>query len=42
MSGYHPIGIMPEEKPKTADATANGKWHWNVAPFGICSLPGVF
>ena len=32
---------MLEAKPKTAFATS-GKWHWNVAPFIICLLPGVF
>ena len=32
-SGYPQIGLTPE---------ANRKWHWNVAPFQICSLPGVF
>ena len=41
-SGYHHIGLTPEAKTKTAFTTARGKWHWNVAPFGICSLPGVF
>ena len=40
-SGYHHIGLTPEVKPKMAFATTNGKWHWNVAPFGICSLPGI-
>ena len=29
-------------KPETAFATISGIWHWNVAPFGIFSLPGVF
>ena len=41
-SGYYNISLIPEGKPKPAFATACGKWHWNVAPFGICSLPGVF
>ena len=40
--GYHHIGLTPEAKPKTAFATTCGKWHWNMAPFNICSLPGVF
>ena len=41
-SGYYHIGLTPEAKPKTAFATMSGKWHWNMAPFGICLLPGVF
>ena len=40
-SGYHQIGLTPKAKPKTAFATTSGKWHLNVAPFRICSLPGV-
>ena len=42
MLGYHHIGSTPEAKLKTAFATTSGKWHWNMTPFGICSLPGVF
>ena len=41
-SGYHYIGLTPHAKPKTAFTITSGKWHCNVAPFGICSLPGVF
>ena len=41
-SGYHNIGLTPEAEPKTAFATTRGKYYWNIAPFGICSLPGVF
>ena len=41
-SGYHHISLTLEAKPKTAFATTSGKWNWNVATFGICSLPGVF
>ena len=40
-SEYHHIGLTPEVKPKTAFATKSRKWHWNVAPFRICSLQGV-
>ena len=40
-SGYHHISSTSEAKPKTDFAT-NGEWHWNIAPFGICSLPDVF
>ena len=40
-SGYHHIGLTPEAKPKTAFATS-GTWHWNITPFSISSLPGVF
>ena len=41
-SGYDHIGPTPEAKPKTASATTSRKWHWNVVPFRICSLPDVF
>ena len=41
-SGYHHIGLTPEAKQKIAFATISRKWHWNAAPFGICSLPGEF
>ena len=41
-SGYHHISLTLEAKPKTAFATMIGKWHWNIAPFSICLLPGVF
>ena len=39
--GYHNISLTPETKPKTAFATSS-KWHWNIAPFSICTLPGAF
>ena len=41
-SGYHHIGLTPEAEAKTAFATTSSKCHWNLAPFGICSLPGAF
>ena len=41
LSGYHHIRLTLEAKPKTAFSTS-GKWHWNVAPLSICSLPDVF
>ena len=41
-SGYHHIGIKPEARPKTVFTTMSGKWHWNITPFGICSLPRIF
>ena len=41
-SAYHHISLIPEAKPKTAFATTSAKLHWNIAPFSICSLPGVF
>ena len=40
-SGYHHISLASETKLKTAFATS-GKVHWNVVPFGICLLLGVF
>ena len=41
-SGYHHIGLTPEAKLKMAFSTTNGKCHWNIAPFRICSLPDIF
>ena len=41
-SGNNHIGLMLEAKPKTTFATTSGEWHWNVTPFRICLLPGVF
>ena len=41
-SGYQHIGLTPETELKTAFPTTKGKWHWNVALFGICSLPCIF
>ena len=41
-SDYHHIGLMQEVKLKTVFATTSGKKQWNVAPFVIYSLPGVF
>ena len=41
-SGHHHIGLNPEAEPKIAFATTSGKWHWNMALFSICSLPGDF
>ena len=41
-SGYHHIPLIPEVKVKTAFVTTNGTWHWNIAQFGICSLPAIF
>ena len=40
--GYHYISLTLDAKMKTTFATTDGKWHWNIALFGICSLPGVF
>ena len=40
-SGYHHIGLTPKAKPRTTFVTTSRKWHWNMAPFEICSLPGV-
>ena len=41
-SGYHRISLTLKAKSKTAFATTSDKWHWNIAPLGICSLPSVF
>ena len=41
-SGYYHISLKSEAYSKTVFATMSGKWQWNVTPFGIWSLPGIF
>ena len=41
-SRYPHMGLKHKSKPKSVSATTSGKCHWNVAPFRIHSLPGVY
>ena len=37
-SGYHHISLTEEAKKKTAFVTADGKYQWNVVPFGLATI----
>lgn len=41
-SGYHQIGIQPEDQPKTAFNTRYGQFEFKVLPFGLCNAPPTF
>ena len=41
-SGYYHISLMEEAKKKTALVTANGKYQWNVVPFGLATTVSTF
>ncbi|XP_076049615.1 uncharacterized protein LOC143030348 [Oratosquilla oratoria] len=34
--------MAPEDKKKTAFSTGQSLWHWNVMPFGLMNVSGVF
>ena len=36
-SGYYHIRLMEEGKKKTAFVTADGKYQWNIVPFGLAT-----
>ena len=36
-SGYYDISLMEEAKKKTAFVTPDGKYLWNVVPFGLAN-----
>ena len=36
-SGYYHISLTEEAKKKTAFVTADGKYQWNIVPFGLAS-----
>ena len=37
-SGYYHSGLTDAAKLKTAFITANGKWHFNMVPFGLAQV----
>ena len=41
-SGYHHISLTEEAKKKTAFVTADGKYQWNVVPFGLAAAVSTF
>ena len=41
-SGYYHISLMEEAKKKTAFVTADGKYQWNVVPFGFATAVSTF
>ena len=41
-SGYYHISLTEEAKKKTAFVTADGKYQWNVVPFGLTTTVSTF
>ena len=41
-SGYYHISLIEEAKKKTAFVTADGKYQWNVVPFGLATAVSTF
>ena len=41
-SGYYHFGLMEEAKKKTAFITADGKYQWNIVPFGLATTVSTF
>ena len=41
-SGYYHISSTEEAKKKTAFVTADGKYQWNVVPFGLATTVSTF
>ena len=41
-SGYYYISLMEEAKKKTACVTADGKYQWNMVPFGLATTVSMF
>ena len=41
-SGYYHISLTEEAKKKTAFLTADGKYQWNVVPFGLATTVSTF
>ena len=41
-SGYYHISLTEEAKKKTAFVTMDGKYQWNVVPFGLATTVSIF
>ena len=41
-SGYWQVTMAPEDQTKTAFITHEGLYEWEVAPFGLNTMPGIF
>ena len=41
-SSYYHISLTEEAKKKTAFVTANGKYQWNIVPFGLVTTISTF
>ena len=41
-SGYYHISLTEEAKKRTAFVTADGKYQWNVVPFGLATAVSTF
>ena len=41
-SGYYHISLTEDTKKKTAFVTADGKYQWNVVPFGLATTVSTF
>ena len=41
-SGYYHISLTDEAKKKTAFVTADGRYQWNVVPFGLATAVSTF
>ena len=41
-SGYYHISLAEDAKKKTAFVTADGKYQWNVVPFGLMTAVSTF
>ena len=42
ISGYWQVEVKPEDREKTAFATSEGLYEFNVLPFGMCNGPATF
>ena len=42
LSGYWQVEVAEGDKEKTAFATRDGLFHFNVLPFGLCNGPATF